>query len=153
MPFSSSSLRLHLRTASLLTRSATAIRPTYQATNAITANTAVKHFSSTQIKMVNQIQTLSNFKEEIAFSGLTVVDFYATWCGPCKMIAPVIEKLAESVPQAHFIKVDVDESPDIAKEYSISAMPTFLFFKDGQKIETVVGANVGKLQATVKANA
>lgn len=103
--------------------------------------------------MVKQVQALSDFNQEIAYSGLTVVDFYATWCGPCKMIAPIVEKLAESVPAAHFIKVDVEESPDIAKEYGISAMPTFLFFKNGEKIETVVGANVGKLQATVKANA
>ncbi|KAF5094469.1 hypothetical protein D0Z00_003516 [Geotrichum galactomycetum] len=101
--------------------------------------------------MVKQVQGLENFKKEIAFSGLTVVDFYATWCGPCKMVAPVVEKLSETVTQANFIKVDVDESPDVAAEYEVTAMPTFLFFKNGEKVETVIGANVGKLQASVKA--
>jgi thioredoxin 1 len=101
--------------------------------------------------MVKQVQGLENFKKEIAFSGLTVVDFYATWCGPCKMVAPVIEKLSETVTQANFIKVDVDESPDVAAEYGVTAMPTFIFFKNGEKVETVIGANVGKLQASVRA--
>lgn len=103
--------------------------------------------------MVNQVQGLADFQKEIAYSGLTVVDFYATWCRPCQMMAPVLDKLDSTFEAAHFIKVDVDESPDVAKEYGISAMPTFLFFKNGEKIDTVVGANVGKLQATVKANA
>ncbi|KAF5092187.1 hypothetical protein D0Z03_002995 [Geotrichum reessii] len=101
--------------------------------------------------MVKQVQGLENFKKEIAFSGLTVVDFYAVWCGPCKMVAPVVERLSETVKEANFIKVDVDESPDVAAEYGVTAMPTFIFFKNGEKVETVIGANVGKLQASVKA--
>lgn len=110
-----------------------------------------RNFHSTTYKMVKQVQGLENFKKEIAFSGLTVVDFYAVWCGPCKMVAPVVERLSETVKEANFIKVDVDESPDVAAEYGVTAMPTFIFFKNGEKVETVIGANVGKLQASVKA--
>ncbi|CDO55776.1 similar to Saccharomyces cerevisiae YCR083W TRX3 Mitochondrial thioredoxin, highly conserved oxidoreductase required to maintain the redox homeostasis of the cell,forms the mitochondrial thioredoxin [Geotrichum candidum] len=116
-----------------------------------TALRTTRNFHSTTFTMVKQVQGLENFKKEIASPSLTVVDFYATWCGPCKMVAPVIEKLSETVKEANFIKVDVDESPDVASEYGISAMPTFMFFKNGEKIETVIGANVGKLQASVKA--
>merc|ERR1712007_341573 len=81
-----------------------------------TALRTSRNFHSTSFTMVKQVQGLENFKKEIAFSGLTVVDFYATWCGPCKMVAPVVEKLSESVKEANFIKVDVDDSPDVAAE-------------------------------------
>lgn len=113
-------------------------------------STTTRNFHISTIAMVNQIKGLEAFKKEIAFEGLTVVDCYATWCGPCKMISPVFEKIAESTPSAHFIQIDVDESADIASEYAVSAMPTFLFFKNGEKIQSVVGANPGLLTKTVK---
>lgn len=117
--------------------------------------TTLRHFSSTPItKMpVKPIKNLDEFKSAIAFEGLTVVDFYATWCGPCKMISPVLEKLSDKYTQAQFLKVDVDEASDIAQEYAVAAMPTFIFFKNGEKVETIVGANPQKLQAYIADNA
>ena len=63
-----------------------------------------------------------------------VIDFYATWCGPCKMIAPQIEEMSNTMDNIVFLKVDVDEAEDVAQEYNITAMPTFLFIKNGSKV-------------------
>lgn len=78
---------------------------------------------------------------------LVVVDFHAVWCGPCKAIAPAIEELSTKHTNVKFYKVDVDEVSDVAAENGISAMPTFLFLKAGNKIETVRGANPSAIQA------
>lgn len=103
--------------------------------------------------MVKEITSLSQFKEETKFSGLTVVDFFATWCGPCKMIAPLLDQLETQFKDAHFFKVDVDQVPDVSAENGITHMPTILFFKNGEKVETVVGANVQKIRATIQQHA
>ena len=66
---------------------------------------------------------------------LVVIDFFATWCGPCKMISPKIEAMAGEMSNVVFLKVDVDEAEDVAQEYNISAMPTFVFLKNGQKVK------------------
>ncbi|WP_459479234.1 thioredoxin [Clostridium saccharoperbutylacetonicum] len=81
----------------------------------------------------------SEFKKEIE-SGVTVVDFFATWCGPCKMLAPVLEQLAtEMEGKAKFIKVDIDQSSDLANEFKILSVPTMMIFKNGEKIDQLVG--------------
>ncbi|KAJ3003097.1 UNVERIFIED_CONTAM: hypothetical protein HDU68_005883, partial [Siphonaria sp. JEL0065] len=82
---------------------------------------------------------------------LTVVDFTATWCGPCKQIAPRFETLASQYPDANFLKVDVDELKEIAGRYQVSAMPTFIFFKNGEKLDQVVGAEIQKVEALTEA--
>lgn len=111
-------------------------------------------FTTTATRMtVREVKSLPEFQQAITFEGLTVVDFYATWCGPCKAISPVLEKLSNNFTQAQFIKVDVDAAADVAQEYAIRAMPTFFFFKNGVKIDEVVGANPGKIQAVINANA
>lgn len=78
-----------------------------------------------------------------------MIDAFATWCGPCKVIAPEIVKLSDSYPDASFYKIDVDEQPELAAELEVRAMPTFIFFKDGNKIQQVVGANKPAIEAIV----
>lgn len=80
-----------------------------------------------------------------------VVDFFATWCGPCKAVAPIVERLSDSNTSVKFYKVDVDELDTVAAANGISAMPTFLFYKDGQKREdlTVRGAQPPAIQRAV----
>ena len=74
----------------------------------------------------------------------------ATWCGPCKVIAPEIVKMSETYPDIRFFKVDVDELPDVSHEHGIRAMPTFLLLKDGEQVGEVVGANKKALESAVK---
>lgn len=71
--------------------------------------------------------------------GLVVVDFWATWCGPCKMISPIIQQLASEMPEVKFAKVEVDENPSAASKYRITSIPTIMIFKDGSVVETIVG--------------
>lgn len=86
-----------------------------------------------------KIVDTNEFKNEIE-SGVTVVDFFATWCGPCKMLSPVLEGLSgEMEGKAKFIKVDIDQSLDLANEFQISSVPTMIIFKDGQKAEQLIG--------------
>lgn len=86
--------------------------------------------------------TEHNFEEEVLKSSIPVlVDFWATWCGPCKMISPIIDTVAvEMAGQAKVGKVDVDASPDLASRYGVRNIPTLLFFKDGKVVKTQVGA-------------
>jgi large subunit ribosomal protein L40e len=83
---------------------------------------------------------------------LVVVDFTATWCGPCQMMAPKFEKMATEEPDCVFVKVDVDDNEDVAAECGISAMPTFQCFKGGKKVDELVGASEEKLRAMVAKN-
>lgn len=92
----------------------------------------------------------SEFDTAIQGNQLVVVDAFATWCGPCKAIAPKIEDYSRDYPDVKFIKFDVDESPDIAQELGIRAMPTFLLFKGGEKVEEVVGANPAAIEAAIQ---
>ena len=102
------------------------------------------------------IKTVSgaNFENEVIKSERTVlVDFWATWCGPCKMLAPELEKLAAAHPEIDVAKVNVDENPDLAAAYHIAAIPTLLLFKNGEVAATKVGAlSKGQLKEFLDAN-
>lgn len=79
-----------------------------------------------------------NFKELIK-EGKVIVDFFATWCGPCKMLGPVLEKVAEEYKDVKFVKMDVDECPNISKEFGIMSVPTLLKFENGNLIDKRIG--------------
>merc|ERR1712150_170864 len=91
------------------------------------------------------LETPQEFKELIGGEGLTLIDFYADWCGPCKAIAPELEKMADVFTDVQFAKVNVDENEEVAASEQISAMPTFKLYQNGQKIGEVVGASKPKI--------
>ncbi|KAL3233053.1 Thioredoxin-1 [Nakaseomyces bracarensis] len=103
--------------------------------------------------MVKQISSAAEFDSAIAVDKLVVVDFFATWCGPCKMIAPMIEKFANEYSTADFYKVDVDELPEVAQKNEVSAMPTMVLYKNGKEVAKVVGANPAAIKQAIAANA
>ncbi|KAI9762067.1 MAG: Cytoplasmic thioredoxin isoenzyme 2 [Candelina submexicana] len=99
---------------------------------------------------VHNLTSKSDFKKAVGEKGsLMVLDCFATWCGPCKVIAPQVVKMSDTYPNARFFKLDVDEVPEVASELGIRAMPTFLLFKDGEKVGEVVGANPKALEAAI----
>ncbi|XP_039023997.1 thioredoxin H-type-like [Hibiscus syriacus] len=90
-----------------------------------------------------------HFESSKTSNRLVVVDFTASWCGPCRFIAPILAELAKKLPHVTFLKVDVDELTTVAEEWKIEAMPSFIFLKEGQEIDRVVGANKDDLQSKV----
>lgn len=97
-----------------------------------------------------EINDKAKFEEALKAHKLVVVDFHATWCGPCKRIAPVLQKQSEDRKDVYFFKVDVDQAEAIAQEHNITGMPTFLYFKDGTKVDELVGANEALLKDKLK---
>ena len=97
--------------------------------------------------------TSSSFEKDVAqAAGLVVVDFWATWCGPCKIISPIVEELAtEYAGKASFGKINTDENPDLASRFNIRGIPTLMFFKNGKNVDQLVGA-VPKATLAAKIN-
>ena len=83
---------------------------------------------------------------------ISILDCFAPWCGPCKTISPLFAKFSDDPAndKIHFLQVDVDEVPDLAQELGIRAMPTFIVFQDGNKVEEIIGAKVDALQKAVQ---
>jgi len=85
------------------------------------------------------INDVKEFDQTIA-QGTVLVDMFATWCGPCKMLAPVLEDLSKTYEgKVEFVKVDVDENPELAARYQVMSIPTLLFFKDGKLASSSMG--------------
>ncbi|OTA03097.1 Thioredoxin, putative [Trichoderma parareesei] len=120
---------------------------------------------------VHHVKTAEEFKKVVKDQNTVIVDCFATWCGPCKAIAPILEKSvyptmknpkspltvrsrasedAEFKDKVHFVKFDVDELPELSQELGIRAMPTFLFYKNGSKVDEMIGANPPVLLQTLR---
>lgn len=81
---------------------------------------------------------IMNFDEEIK-SGIVVVDFFATWCGPCKMLSPVMDEVESEITDVKFLKIDVDKEEELARRFSVMSIPTIIVFKDGKIMSQHVG--------------
>lgn len=88
--------------------------------------------------MIKEIENAKEFDEEIK-EGKVLVDFYATWCGPCKMLAPIVEKVVNEHPEVKLLRIDVDKNEELSARYNIVSIPTLIYFKDGK----VANGNVG----------
>jgi thioredoxin 1 len=83
----------------------------------------------------------NNFQKDVLQNkNLVFVDFYADWCGPCKMTEPIVEQLSEELKDVSFYKLDVDQNQELAGQYSVFSIPTFIMFKNGQPVGQMVGA-------------
>ncbi|KAF4126897.1 thioredoxin 1 [Geosmithia morbida] len=98
------------------------------------------------------LECLDEFKALVDSGDKIIVDFKAVWCGPCKAISPIFEKLSDSADfeNIKFVTVDVDEAPEISQEVGVSAMPTFITFNGGNKVGTLTGAIPAKLEELIK---
>ena len=107
---------------------------------------------------IRSIHSKSDFDTSVVSAApdrLVVLDCFATWCGPCKVIAPEVVKFSEDPDfkdKVDFYKIDVDEVPAVAHELGVRAMPTFMLFKDGEKVAEIVGANKRALEDAIRAN-
>ena len=117
---------------------------------AVSSQTAKEKSEKTETAKV-QYLTTSDFRKKImdyeahpdewVFAGSrpAVIDFYTTWCGPCKMIGPIFEEVAGELTNAKFVKANVDECPNLAGKYRVASIPTIMVFKDGAPVDTLVG--------------
>ncbi len=88
-------------------------------------------------KAINQ----SDFQKEVLEDkGTVFIDYHAEWCGPCRLTSPIIDDLSDEIKDIKFLKIDVDKNPDLAQQYSIFSIPTFMIFKNGQVASQFVGA-------------
>lgn len=131
---------LYYLSLSLVVLSSLLISCSKSAKHADTREKGMEQTSPDKAAASEEIQTL---KEALSNGKPTVVDFYATWCGPCRMIAPVFQQLREKYSERiNFVSIDVDADPQIAARYQVEAMPTFLFLDNsGEEKDRLVGAS------------
>ena len=87
---------------------------------------------------MEKVLTDSNFKDETS-TGLVLVDFWAPWCGPCRMLAPILEEVAKEAEGVTVAKLNVDEQQSTAQDFKIMSIPAVMLFKDGEVVETLIG--------------
>ncbi|KAM4663373.1 thioredoxin-like [Discoglossus pictus] len=102
--------------------------------------------------MIQHIDSLDEFKQALteAGSNLVVIDFFVPWCGNCKMIAPFFLTLSQKYQDVLFLKVDVDDAEDVAIYCDVTCMPTFQFYKNGERVDEFSGANRSVLEDKIK---
>ena len=95
-----------------------------------------------EVKIMSKIINASEFSTEVLNASVPVlVDFYADWCGPCKMMSPALDKISEEYAgKAKVVKINVDENPEVAQQYGVMSIPNFKFFKGGQVVDEALGA-------------
>ena len=99
--------------------------------------------------LVQQVDTIDIFNDMIKENDLVIVDFYATWCGPCVRAAPIFAQMSKEFPNVRFIKVDVDKNRATSSANKITAMPTFKVFKNGDEVETITGFSEAKIRSLI----
>ncbi|PNP75554.1 hypothetical protein FNYG_10963 [Fusarium nygamai] len=134
------------------------MRPVVQTARSGAVIFAARPFHTTAARLaVQDIKTTKEFKDLVSTTDKAVlIDCFATWCGPCKAISPILNKLSEEKALSdsiQFVKFDVDELPDLTAELGVRAMPTFFVFKNGSKVDELVGANPQALQSMLAKHA
>ncbi|KAL4729419.1 thioredoxin trx1 [Fusarium chlamydosporum] len=134
------------------------MRPITQAARSGAVSFAARPFHTTAARFaVQDIKTTEEFKNLVSSTDKAVlVDCFATWCGPCKAISPILVKLSNESSLSksiEFVKFDVDNLPDLTAELGVRAMPTFFVYKNGKKVDELVGANPQALQSMLAKHA
>ncbi|XP_022151175.1 thioredoxin H4-like [Momordica charantia] len=114
------------------------------------SNATLQAKAPTIVECHTKPQWTARFEASKETNKLLVIDFTATWCGPCRHMEPTIKEFAARFVDVEFVKIDVDELTDVAREYGVEAMPTFILIKNGKVIDKVVGARKEDLQKKIE---
>ncbi|XP_054272572.1 thioredoxin-like [Macrosteles quadrilineatus] len=117
-----------------------------------TSSSKLKREDSKKENKVREVKDEDDFEARLKTVGevLTVVDFYATWCNPCRMVSQRFNSMAEEFKDVKFLKVNIEENETLAAKYDVKTLPTFVFIKQGKVVETIVGSNMSRVEDTVK---